>query len=311
MTIGVTGHQIPQGKDLSELEFDTGRLSHFKVPVALQDYSWIRLILPLKINNELIGIWFFGSRDPDDLYSQAELPLLQSLADQTAVALSNITQKEQLKAMYEANTSRYEQERLRLARDLHDNLLNEMAAMLMKHDSESLPADFQESYDGLIVKLREIVSDLRPPMLMDGLKFAIGSLVENLSERTQDSVNITLDIQGNGMERYPEIVENNLYRIVQEACENASKYSRAKSINITGELLPNRIELIIIDDGIGFTTEISLKLDDMLANKHFGLAGMHERAELIGAVIEIESKPGQGTQIQIVWVSAKSLVISF
>jgi two-component system sensor histidine kinase DegS len=96
-------------------------------------------------------------------------------------------------------------------------------------------------------------------------------------------------------------VEQNLYRIVQEACENALKYARAGAINITGELSPDKVEIRVADDGVGFKDEISLKLDEMVANKHYGLAGMHERADLIGAAIRIDSQPNQGTQIHVLW----------
>jgi len=263
--------------------------------------DWVRVVLPLQFGSDLIGVWLLGRRDPDDRYSQAELPILQSLANQTAVALSNVIQTERLKSMYEANINRYEQEKLRLAHDLHDSLLNEMAAMLMKHDPSSLPQEFQGSFAGLITRLREIVSDLRPPLLVYGLKYALDGLADNLSDRNQDVVRIVSDIQGDGLWRYPEIVEHNLYRTVQEACENALKYAHAKSINITGDLSSDRIDIKVTDDGVGFNTETSLKLDDMLANKHFGLAGMYERADLIGAVIRIDSKPKQGTQISVLW----------
>ncbi|MBK9925477.1 MAG: hypothetical protein IPP66_09315 [Anaerolineales bacterium] len=264
-------------------------------------FDWVRLTLPLQFGSELIGIWLLGRRDPDDHYSPVEFPSLQSLANQTAVALSNIIQTEHLKAVYGANIHRYEQERVNLAHDLHDSVLNEMAAMKMKLDPASLPPEFQLSYDELINRVREIVGDLRPPMLLYGLKFALNGLADNLSERHRDKVNIIADIEADGEPRYPEIVEQNIYRIVQEACENASKYARAKSIVIEGKLFEKRIEVKVIDDGIGFRDEISLKLDDMLANKHFGLAGMHERADLIGAAIRIDSKPKHGTRIQVSW----------
>jgi len=274
-------------------------------------FDWIHLMLPLRYGSDLIGIWLLGRRDPDDHYPQAELPILQSLADQTAVALSNIIQTEQLKAMYEANIDRYEQERLHLAHDLHDSVLNEMAAILMKNDVASLSSEFQESYSGLISRVREIVSDLRPPMLVYGLKFALDGLADNLSERNPAAVQIVSDIRADGEQRYPEVVENNIYRIVQEACENASKYSHAKSISISGELSPERIDIKVTDDGIGFNTAVSLQRDDMLANKHFGLAGMHERASLIGAVIQIDSRPKSGTQIRVSWSLNKLAVTSF
>lgn len=273
------------------------------LPAQGRHFGWVRLVLPLKIGSDLIGAWLLGRRDPDDYYPQAELPILGSLANQTAVALSNITQTERLKGMYEANIHRYEEERLRLARELHDSLLNEMAAMLMKHDPDVLPKDFQESFDGLIVRLREIVTDLRPPMLVYGLKYALDGLADNLSERNHDVVRVISDIEEIDRCRYPESVEHNLYRVVQEACENALKYAQAKSIHITGYLSLDRIELQVTDDGIGLKDGVSFRLEDMVANKHYGLAGMRERAALVGAAINILSKPQAGTQIHIIWKS--------
>lgn len=275
------------------------------IPLSMGDsrFGWVRLMLPLKIGDELIGAWLLGRRDPDDHYPQAELPILQSLANQTAVALSYILQTDRLKLMYEANINRYEQERLRLGHELHDSLLNEMAAMLMKHDPDALPKDFQESFDGLIVRLREIVTDLRPPMLIYGLKYALDGLADNLAERSHDTMQIVSDIQTVDGCRYPETVEHNIYRMVQEACENALKYAQATSIRITGELAPDHIELQVVDDGVGLDDGISFRLDNMVANKHYGLAGMHERAELVGATIHILSRPRAGTHIHILWKS--------
>jgi len=279
------------------------------IPLSTVDprFGWVRVILPLIIGEELIGAWLLGRRDPDDRYPQAELPILQSLANQTAVALSYIVQTERLKLMYGANINRYEQERLRLGHELHDSLLNEMAAMLMKHDPGYLPLQFQQSFEELIVRLREIVADLRPPMLVYGLKYALDGLADNLSERNHDTVQIVSELEATDECRYSEIVEHNIYRIVQEACENALKYAQASSIHITGELAPSRIDLQVADDGLGFREGMSLQLDDLVANKHYGLAGMHERAELIGAKIDIDSLPNKGIQIKILWAAEDSI----
>jgi two-component system sensor histidine kinase DegS len=119
-------------------------------------------------------------------------------------------------------------------------------------------------------------------------------------------VQIAADVQANGDWRYPEVVENNLYRIVQEACENALHHAHAKRITIFGRLYQKEIDIRVEDDGIGFSSEISLKLDHILAKKHFGLAGMYERASLIGAEISIHSTPNQGTKIQVIWSSGKA-----
>jgi signal transduction histidine kinase len=143
-------------------------------------------------------------------------------------------------------------------------------------------------------------------MLTYGLKYALDALADNLSERNYDVVQIVAQVQSVNGCRYPQTVEHNIYRVVQEACENALKYAQARSIQISGELSPSQIELQVSDDGLGFKDGISLHLDEMIANKHYGLAGMHERAELIGATIRIQSEPKLGTRIQVVWKSTHS-----
>ena len=130
-------------------------------------------------------------------------------------------------------------------------------------------------------------------------------MAEKLSERNQNVVNIESDIQADGEWRYPESVENHSYRIVQEACENALKYAHAKTITIVVRLFRGTFDIKVEDDGVGFDTETSLKLDGMLAHKHFGLANMHERASLIGAEIRIESRANEGTRIHMRWKSTE------
>ena len=102
-------------------------------------------------------------------------------------------------------------------------------------------------------------------------------------------------------------MENHAYRIVQEACENALKYAHAKTIRIVVRLRRGDFDMKVEDDGVGFDTETSLKLDQMLVHKHFGLANMHERASLIGAEIRIESKVDGGTRVYISWKSKESI----
>jgi signal transduction histidine kinase len=306
-TMGLAPKQLPEEDSITDL---LARAGFYRAPdphSSDQPYSWIRLVLPLKLGNELLGFWLLGRRDPDDFYSQQEIPVISSLANLTAMALSNILQTERLRAMYEANIDRYEQERLRLSRDLHDSILNEMAALLIRGDSPVFSPQFQQAFEKLTERLREIVSDLRPPMLSFGLKYALDELAENLSERSQNSVNIEPHLHADGDWRYPDLVENHSYRIVQEACENALKYAHAKTIQIIAELSSKSFDIQVKDDGVGFPMDTNHKLNEMLANKHFGLVGMLERANLIGAEIDIHSKPGQGTEIRLRWRSRDSM----
>lgn len=264
--------------------------------------AWVRLALELKIDGEMVGIWLFGRRDPDDFYSQAEIALIQSLANQTAIALSNILQTQRVSEMYQQDISRHENERMRLALELHDSILNQLATMLLRLDDKSISPQFQEAYDELIDRLREIVSNLRPPMLNYGLKPALDELAESLIENDKNGLVFTLELQSDES-RYPAEVEQHLFRIVQEACENALRHGLARNISITGELLPGNINLTVADNGKGFDTGKGFDLAALLTNKHFGLAGMLERAEMIGGNVKIESSPETGTQVRFHWAS--------
>jgi signal transduction histidine kinase len=300
LAMHIPEEQIPSNHEAIHLAASAGQF----ILLDTRDensYPWVRLVLPLRIENKLIGLWLFGRRDPDDIYSQAEMPILQLLANQTAIALSNILQTGQIRGMNEANIQRHEQERLRLAHELHDSVLNELAVLVASDDAPVLSPKLQKAYEGVTQRLREIVSDLRPPMLNFGLQLALEGLADNLMERTHDSVQIVAQIQADGDCRYPEPVEIHLYRIAQEACQNSLRYAHAKTIHVIATFTSTAIEIAVIDDGIGFVTETRLKLDEMLANKHFGLANMLERANLIGAEIEIASKPGSGTRLQVKW----------
>jgi signal transduction histidine kinase len=263
-----------------------------------QLYPWARLILPLQVGQNVLGFWLLGRRDPDDLYAQAEVPIFQSLANQTAVALSNILQTERLRALYQANINRYEEERLHLALDLHDSILNQLAVLQMNLDDSNPSPKFQEAYDGLTQHLREIVSDLRPPMLNYGLKPALEGLADNLMERSRDKLAVTVDLQTDGY-RYSPKMELHLFRIVQEACENVIRHAQANNIKISGVLDRQEIDLNLEDDGLGFETGANLQPDVLLANRHFGLAGMIERAAIIGAELRVTSSPKSGTDIRI------------
>jgi signal transduction histidine kinase len=117
-------------------------------------------------------------------------------------------------------------------------------------------------------------------------------------DRSSDKIKIKVDIQ-TSQERLPENIEQHLFRIVQEACENAIRHAKAKNIALFGALTPHSINLTIEDDGTGFDTQ--LELSSLIANNHFGLAGMIERVRLIGADINIHSSTGGGTSIRITW----------
>lgn len=291
-------------KDTS-FDFDTlAQKAGSYIPSTSLNDDWLRLILPLKVGDVTLGFWLLGRRDPDDLYPLVEIPILQSLADQTAVALSNILQTEQLRNLYQANIEQIENERKRVARDLHDSVLNQLAAMRNSLDQKTLPLEFLTNYEGLKQRIREIISDLRPPMLDQGLAYALTELAEDLREKG-DGIEVKLDVQASG-ERIAEKVETHLFYFVREACENALRHASPHILTISGDLSSQRVELSIHDDGKGFNIDPQTKLNDLLAANHFGVAGMIERANIIEAKMEVRSQKGSGTKIQINWNPKKT-----
>jgi two-component system sensor histidine kinase DegS len=96
-------------------------------------------------------------------------------------------------------------------------------------------------------------------------------------------------------------MEEHIFRMVQEACENAVRHAQAKIVQITGRLLEDEISLSVEDNGNGFETKDGLGIDTLVKQKHFGLAGILKRAQLIGAEASIHSNLGIGTHIQVTW----------
>ena len=90
---------------------------------------WIRVIIPLIFDKSVIGIWLLGQRDPSDVYESYEIDLLRALAQQTTIALIHTRKSQRLRNLYKANIDRDEEERARLARNLHDDTLNDLALL--------------------------------------------------------------------------------------------------------------------------------------------------------------------------------------
>lgn len=297
---GLDAGQLP---NLNEAHALTSLAGRFILPEDGQPHPWIRLILSLKVGDNLLGLWLLGRRDPDDLYHATEIPIFQSLADQTAIAMSNLLQTDRLRLLYQMDIERGEQERKRLARELHDSVLNQLAVLRMNMGETDPSPQFNEAYEEVISRLREIVSDLRPPMLNYGLKLALEEFAQNAMDHGQDRAQVSFTLSGSA-ERYPPNIELHLFRIVQEACENALRHANADKVIIRANMEPSNLHIEIEDDGDGFEVGERMDLDGLLLRSHFGLVGIVERANLIGAQASIHSAPEAGTRVSVHWRAA-------
>jgi PAS domain S-box-containing protein len=191
-----------------------------------------------------------------------------------------------------------EEERQRIARELHDELGQHLTALkvgleALRPTSESVQrlTDIVRVLDRSVDRL---TLELRPPALGDvGLYGAIGSLLDQFT--TSSGVHADVHTTGTEGERLPDAIETTLYRVLQEALTNVWKHAAAKNVSVIIERHPDQVQLIVEDDGTGF--EHADDGDDHGAR--FGLLGMRERISLIGGSFNIESSPEQGTTLYV------------
>lgn len=293
---GVTAQQVP-GEEAQQKLMTIGLHA---ANAQAHHSGWVQLAIPVKAGADTVGLWLLGRKDPDDYYSYSETNLLHSLADQMAIALVNIHQADMLRALYQRDIDQQEESRAYLARELHDDVLtgiDRMALLAGQGDREALHQQHQSVSDGV----RWLIYRLRPGMLDFGLYRALVELTDELTSRLNGQVQVSLMLPESQV-MFDGHVAEHAYRIVQQAIDNAIEHGKPETINISGQLSANAIDLLIEDDGAGFDIH-GTSLTDLLAAKHYGLAGMNERAAVMGAYLYIDSRPGEGTQIRLLWPS--------
>jgi signal transduction histidine kinase len=192
-----------------------------------------------------------------------------------------------------------EAERARLARELHDVPLQELVAVIRR--LEILPGTEAESEDlrALAGHLRNVATELRPPVLDDlGLAAALDYLAE---ESTSSAIPVTAEIvddTGFAADRRPPAdVELAMFRIASEAVGNAVRHSGGSAVRIRAAVAPDRVELIIADDGAGLAADAA---HDAAKRKRMGLASMRRRAQAIDAELSIDGSRA-GTLVKVTW----------
>lgn len=199
-----------------------------------------------------------------------------------------------------------EEERRRIARELHDSTSQSLTSLIVglrMLETASDPKEVISQTQQLRITARQTLDEvhalavqLRPPVLDDlGLHAALGRFVKEIQQR----FNISVDFQVVGLEhkRLPPSIETAVYRILQEAMTNAAKHAEAEHISVLLEERNGLVSGIVEDDGRGFDADQILHTG-LLAGR-LGLFGMQERAQQLGGSLVIESKPGQGTTIYL------------
>jgi PAS domain S-box-containing protein len=244
-----------------------------------------------------------ASRDELAARVQERTRELQESNDSLRAEIARRTASETSRAqLLRRFASVHEDERLRIAREMHDHLgqhiaalmwrLNELDARLANAAERSIVRETQQLAESIGHEVHALAVQLRPTDLDDlGLPGAISAFVDVWSRRS--GVPVETQFVNLERDRLPRDTELALYRIVQEALTNILKHARATRVGIALTRVAAEVALTIEDDGVGFAN------DGPPAGNHrgLGLQGMQERAAAVGGNVEVESEPGRGTAV--------------
>lgn len=215
--------------------------------------------------------------------------------------------QENMRLYIQQITRAQEEESSRIARELHDSTAQELIAVLhqvegLLRDKAKLPLSeakalwgVHEQVKGILQEVRYFSRDLRPSILDDlGLRAALEWLVEQLE--TEHKVECHSIVVGQER-RLASEAEVMIFRIVQEAIRNIGKHSQASTAEVTVKFEQNETTITVKDNGVGF--QLLESVGDLTRAGKLGLAGMQERAQLLGGSLSIQSEPGKGTTIVV------------
>jgi PAS domain S-box-containing protein len=267
--------------------------------------------LPLIVGERIVGLLVIlcGKRR---VFTEEDKELMSLLADHAAVAIRNTerfaseARMAQLRQQVLSQVlSAQEEERARVARELHDETGQSLASLVVGlsalENARTLRAaktqagTLRRLASSAVVEVRRLAWGLRPSALDD---LGLVAALERYAAEYGRARGIRVEVRAPGLdERLPSQVEVALYRIVQEALTNVARHAGAKAVAIVIAQRRSSAQLTVRDDGRGFDVETSLSRGGAL--EHAGLHGIRERAALLGGSVTIESEAGKGTAITV------------
>jgi signal transduction histidine kinase len=259
------------------------------------------LVSPLELRGRPRGLLVaLGAREGD--FDANDERVFSSFAAGAATTIVTVQAVEAEKLQLSIDAS--ERERHRWARELHDETLQELGALRVLLETSSRKEDPElsaearrhaiEHVDRGIRNLQGLITELRPAALDDlGVGAALEALARQASERFGIEIDVDVDLAPSGDDaptRLSPELEATIYRLAQEATNNAIKHADPGRISVTVSRADSSVEVIVADDGRGF--------DVAVTERSFGLIGMEERVTLSGGRLEIESAPGRGTEVR-------------
>jgi PAS domain S-box-containing protein len=276
-------------------------------PAGLRSYAG----LPLTSEGQVIGSLVLGS-DCAGAFDPEQIEIARQVAGQLAIAIRHALlfhevrlARKRLETLSRQLLKAHEEERRRIARELHDEIGQSLTAVRINLQRAMSGADLQSSRpylnesSGLIERVlqqvRDISLDLRPSVLDDlGLVASLRWYLDRTSRRAGFVGQLSADP---GEIRLPSEVETACFRIVQEAVTNIVRHAGARRVEIGLLEAGEHLEVVVRDDGAGF--DVTAARECAVRGGSLGLLGMQERVALLGGRIAIESGPGRGTEVQI------------
>ena len=265
------------------------------------------LVVRLLAEGQMIGS--LAATASDGLaFPEEHVGLLTTVANQVGVAIENARlyrqRQESLRSYARQVTHAQEEERLRIARELHDETAQELVQLARRLEqlSGSGDRDQQRAVDELITMTRNTLSsvrrfarDLRPSVLDDlGLVAAIEMVVEEASGHFSGGAQVRVVGSPRRIERSVELA---LFRIAQEGLRNIDKHAGATAVDVELGFTGDAVSLSMTDDGKGFI--LPRHTSDLPRVGKLGVLGMRERAELVGGSFRLDSTPGAGTRLVV------------
>ncbi len=271
-------------------------------------------LIPVKLGERTVGLLSLAEIT-EDKFSHGKVELIEKIAAELSAAIRRVHSEEalrksekQLRFLSSKLLSAQEEERRRLACELHDSLGSSLSAIKIscnnvRKDIEEGAAS-AESMDIPIAwlqysmeEIRRIITDLRPSILD---KKGIIATIEWLCDQFRSmhpQVEIELETSISEDEA-PDALKTVIFRVLQEALGNIAKHSRAGSASVSLRKIDNSIELLVRDNGEGFDLGSVVYGEPV---RGLGLTSMRERVELSGGIFVLDSKIGKGTAIRAVW----------
>lgn len=265
------------------------------------------LAVPVILSEEFLGILDVQSPE-SNAFDQNDILVMETLANQIAIAIGNANLLEQIKAgrqrlshLSHRLVEAQEGERRRIAQELHDEIGQTLTALSISLDgltTYEMSDQVREQVADLIKQTQELTAQvhrlslgLRPTILDDlGLAPAMASLFSRIT--AQAGLEVSFKHTGINGVRFPPDVEINAYRIVQEALTNIVRHASVESAMVQVWVESDLLWLQIQDEGPGFDLQSAID-----GKKSMGVIGMSERAALTGGILTVETTPGKGTHI--------------